>query len=52
MSDRLFQIVDPLVAAAIAGTSTVICGFVLSIGLALTLAGMFAAVYYFPRLED
>jgi len=49
MSDRLHQIVDLLVAAVIAGTSTFIWSFVLPTGLALTLAGMFAAMYYFSR---
>ncbi|AAV47224.1 unknown [Haloarcula marismortui ATCC 43049] len=49
MSDRLHQIVDLLVAAIIAGTSTFIWSFVLPTGLALTLAGMFAAMYYFSR---
>ncbi len=49
MSDRLHQIVDLLVAAVIAGTSTFIWNLVLPTGLALTLAGMFAAMYYFSR---
>lgn len=40
---------DILVAAFIAGTSTFIWGFVLPPGLALTLGGIFSAMWYFSR---
>jgi len=49
MSDRLHQLVDLLVAALIAGTSTVIWGFVAPPAVALWIATLFAAIYYFSR---
>jgi len=49
MSDRLHQLVDLLVAALIAGTSTVIWGFVVPPAVALWIATIFAAIYYFSR---
>ncbi|MDS0260796.1 hypothetical protein NDI56_15420 [Haloarcula sp. S1CR25-12] len=49
MSRRLYQLVDLLVAALIAGTSTVIWGLVVPPAVALWIATLFAAVYYFSR---
>jgi hypothetical protein len=49
MGDRLHQFVDILVAAVIAGTSTFMWGLALPPGLALTLGGIFAAMWYFSR---
>jgi len=49
MANRLHQVVDLLVAALIAGSSTVLWGLVAPPGVALWLATLFAAVYYFSR---
>jgi len=49
MSNRFHQLVDLLVAALIAGTSTVLWGFVAPPAVGLWLATLFAAMYYFSR---
>ncbi|WP_276251803.1 hypothetical protein [Haloarcula rara] len=49
MVNRLHQLVDLLVAALIAGTSTVLWGFVAPPAVALWFATLFAAMYYFSR---
>ncbi|WP_276270664.1 hypothetical protein [Haloarcula litorea] len=49
MTRRLHQLVDLLVAALIAGTSTVLWGLVAPPVVAVWLASLFAAIYYFSR---
>jgi hypothetical protein len=46
---RLYQVVDLLIAALIAGTSTFIWQAVLGPAVALWLSTLFAAIYYFSR---
>ncbi|WP_324756416.1 hypothetical protein [Haloarcula montana] len=46
---RLYQLVDLLIAALIAGTSTFIWQSVLGPAIALWLSTLFAAIYYFSR---
>ena len=49
MANRLHQLVDLLIAALIAGTSTVLWGLVAPPAVALWIATLFAAIYYFSR---
>ncbi|WP_254273273.1 hypothetical protein [Haloarcula marina] len=49
MSNRLHQLVDLLVAALIAGSSTYLWGLVAPPAVALWIATLFAAIYYFSR---
>jgi len=49
MVNRFHQLVDLLLAALIAGTSTVLWGLVAPPAIALWIATLFAAVYYFSR---
>ncbi|MBX0295401.1 hypothetical protein [Haloarcula nitratireducens] len=49
MANRFHQLVDLLVAALIAGTSVVLWGLVVPPAVALWLATLFAAMYYFSR---
>jgi len=49
MVNRLHQFVDLLVAALIAGTTTVIWGLAAPPAVALLIATLFASMYYFSR---
>ncbi|MBX0323009.1 hypothetical protein EGH21_08210 [Halomicroarcula sp. F13] len=49
MANRLHQVVDLLVAALVAGTSTFLWQLVVPPAVALWISTLFAAIYYFSR---
>lgn len=49
MANRLHQLVDLLLAALIAGTSTALWGLFVPPAVALWIATLFGAIYYFSR---